>query len=145
MPEGNYELLINLEGGEYNIQCAILAEARNSFCSGLSGAKPSGRIFELSVNIDSLQLSETWDEMAPALGFTIVAWGRGEAEDPDGKGVFVPKNVSVVLNFNNITIADGQFEPKIERDDAFYGDERCGFCETTDDLNVVMNLPGSPS
>lgn len=133
---GTYTLVVELEGTRHELQCTIaeggLADSR------CDETVPSTDEFELSVELQSRQAGTTWDRHAPIEALVIRAW----ADDDDGTNGSTrgPTEVGVELRQGDRVMLSSHDEIEYERDEDFYGDERCGYC----DLEQARDMTWTP-
>jgi hypothetical protein len=82
--------------------------------------------FEVSVDLLSRQKVDDWDPQAPIGTFSVRALAFEGREDRSVRG---PRGVRIELADANGTMVEVEYEIEYDRDEDFYGDERCGFCE----------------
>jgi hypothetical protein len=126
---GEYRLDILLEGTPHAIVCTIAASLRDSECS--AAVTPDGMSdFDLSVDLAPRQVGDTWDPDAPVEAMRITMADHSDFDDDDrSQSVRGPEEVDVTLTLEGRVLLQESFAPEYERDENFYGDERCGYCD----------------
>jgi hypothetical protein len=127
---GAYAFEVTLEGSRYSFECTVVATARESSCS--EPARVEGDVdFDLYVDVVSLQLDpDQWDRDAPAASFSLRASDESES-DPSRNfnATRGPQDVHIVTLHDGAPLIDVEYMLTYERNDEFYGDERCGYCD----------------
>ncbi|HWB73332.1 MAG TPA: hypothetical protein VG755_00225 [Nannocystaceae bacterium] len=124
MMPGSYDLVLELDGGSYHFDCTVTELARESECSG--PADDDDDEFELSIDLTSYQTTEEWDRDAPAGKLLVQVWAFEGDEQRSTRG---PRDVHIVLARDDRMLVDTTYDIDYERDEDFYGDEKCGFCD----------------
>jgi hypothetical protein len=117
---GDYSLAIDLDGSSYEFDCTVSERARNSVCVGPHADDDR---FEVFVEFIPQHEGEQWDDDAP-VGSIVV-----EASALEGDSTRGPRDVHIVLARDDVTLLDASYDITYERDEDFFGDERCGFCD----------------
>jgi hypothetical protein len=121
---GSYRFAIELDDGMYTIECTVAERARESECVGPSAEDADE--FELDIELVSRQTSDEWDRDAPVGGFVVRAWA---SEGEDERSTRGPQAVHIDLERDGDLLVDSTYDIDYERDEDFYGNERCGFCD----------------
>ena len=111
---GEYQLEIDLEGDRFTIACTVTGadDDRCEEAMRVSGA----RDFFVSASVGSVS---TW--AGPGFGMTLLASENVE------QGVRGPTDVALTLRRDGAVVLEESYAVAYERDEDFFGDERCGF------------------
>ena len=132
---GAYALEITLEGSIYEVECTVAESVRQSECGEL--VKTSGDA-DFDVSFDVSQLDEVdWNPDGPAGGFYLTAADHTDA-DGDFSATRGPTEVHVVVRRDAQPLLDESYDITYERDDAFRGNERCGYCDELELREVTI-------
>lgn len=124
MVPGSYALVLELDDGSYHFDCTVTELARESEC--IRSADDDDDEFDLMIHVSSYQATQEWNRDAPAAGFAVQVWAFEGDEDRSIRG---PRDVHIVLARDDRMLVDTTYDIHYERDEDFYGDERCGFCD----------------
>ena len=121
---GAYRLAIELDDVLYEFDCTITERARESECVG--PADESADEFEIDIEMLSRQTTEEWDRDAPVGSIMVNAWAFEGEDDRSTRG---PRDIHIVLERDGATLVDVPYAIEYDRDEDFFGNERCGFCD----------------
>jgi hypothetical protein len=130
MMPGSYRLVLELDEGSYHFDCTVTERARDSECIARADNDDE---FELSIDLPSYQATDEWDRDAPAASFVVEAWAFEGEEERSTRG---PRDVHIVLDRDGETLVDASYDIAYERDEDFYGNERCGFCDLQEQREI---------
>jgi hypothetical protein len=117
MKPGIYSLALELDSGSYHFDCTVSPSANGSACSGPADGDDDE--FEVSVDLVS-------DRQGPVSAIVVDASALEGDEQRSTRG---PRDVHVVLEREGVTLIDARYDIAYQRDDDFFGDERCGACD----------------
>lgn len=130
---GAYRLDIVLEGTHHQILCTIAAGLRDSECGEATVLDGDGD-FALFVNLVPRQAGDTWDPDAPVESLRLTMADHGDWDDDDrSQSVRGPTEIDITLSLGARVLLEAEFTPRYERDEDFWGDRRCGFCDLRED------------
>lgn len=130
---GEYRLEIVLEGTTHGIICAIAAGLRDSECGEATVVDGDGE-FALFVDLAPRQTGDTWNPDAPLEALRVSVADHSDWDDDDrSQSVRGPTEIDITMTFEDRTLVDVGFTPEYERDEDFWGDERCGYCDERED------------
>lgn len=126
VPAGHYRFEITLEGDAFVVECDIAETYGESDCG-----EPQGDAdWNLSLSFGQVN-DQNWNPDDPVSDFHLRA-SDTSGSDPDGSynETRGPTSVSIAVTRDDAALADVDYTLMYERDEDFYGDERCGFCES---------------
>ena len=122
---GAYTFDITLESSSYTIECTLTEKVGESECGEPN--KVSGDVdFDLSFDVSQLDPDE-WNPDGPAGGFHLHA--AEHTDDGTESSTRGPTEVQIDVFHDGAPLLSESYEITYERNDAFRGDERCGFCD----------------
>lgn len=123
---GTYELTVVVEGTTHEIVCDIAAGASTSECTEPDFDNDA---FVL-VDLQPRQVGETWDPDAPIEALRVWIADTTDLRDDDrSNSVRGPEEIDITLRLGTRVLFEGHFEPEYARNETFWGDERCGYCD----------------
>jgi hypothetical protein len=131
---GAYHVAIELDDVLYEFDCTITERARESECIG--PADENADEFEVAIDLQSRQTSEEWDPDAPVGSISVDALALEGDDERTTRG---PRDVLIVLDRDGTELVEVGYDIEYERDEDFYGDERCGFCDLLEAREVVWS------
>ena len=123
---GHYRFEITLEEDTFVVECDIAETYGDSDCG-----EPEGDAdWNLSLSFGQVD-PDNWDPQDAVSDFYLRA-SDTSGSDADGSynETRGPTSVSIAVTRDDEALADVDYELMYQRDDQFYGDERCGFCES---------------
>jgi hypothetical protein len=129
---GQYRIELVIEGTTHVVECAIAAGLRDSECG--EAVVTDGEELFVWAHLDSRQSSETWDPEAPIEALRVSIADHGDWEDDDrSQSVRGPEEIAITLSLGDRVLLEDEFAPQYERDEDFWGDKRCGYCDERED------------
>jgi hypothetical protein len=126
---GEYLLVVVVEGTTHEIVCTIAAGAKDSECTEPTVTDGDGE-FDLSVSLDSRQANDSWDSDAPIESLRLFVADHTDLRDDDrSDSVRGPEEIDIAMRLGTRVLFDEHFEPEYMRNETFWGDERCGYCD----------------
>lgn len=126
---GEYVLVVVVEGTTHEIVCTVAAGAEASDCTEAMVTDGDGE-FDLIVSLDSRQASDSWDPDAPIGSLRLFVADHTDLRDDDrSNSVRVPEEIDITMRLGTRVLFDEHFEPTYTRNEEFWGDERCGYCD----------------
>lgn len=123
---GPYELRLDLEGDELTVACTVADDGTGS--CGEPIQTTGDRDFRVRV-VWFGEMTATVDGMGSMVtrhGIAIIA-----NEHVEG-GTRGPTDVSLALYHEGAVVIEESYALDYERDETYHGDERCGFCDSTE-------------
>lgn len=129
---GAYHIDFVLEGTSHVVVCDIAAGLRDSECS--QPVVTGGDAFDIVVDLTPRQVGDTWDPDAPVEALRVSIADHSDWHDDDrSQSVRGPEDVEITLTLDGRTLLDDAFAREYARDEDFWGDERCGYCDERED------------
>ncbi|MEM6993729.1 MAG: hypothetical protein AAF721_24660 [Myxococcota bacterium] len=128
LPPGAYRFELTLESTAYVAECTVGETVGDSTCGDVTRADGE-QDFSVTLSLAHLDPDE-WDPDAAAGGFYLMAVDSS-GSSPDGsysehRG---PESVGLVVLRDGEPFLQDAFEIEYARDEAYRGDDRCGFCD----------------
>lgn len=120
---GTYAFEADLEGTRVSFECTIAETVGDSECEAPVVLEGDGD-FEHEVGLRGVM--EGFQQPSDHVGRIVFS-----AREQVSGGVRGPEAVHIVGTRDGQPIVDVTYELTYERDEAFHGDERCGFCDLT--------------
>lgn len=135
LPEGDYVVSVGVEDEIFDISCNIAESLPNSKCVYVE--EQEARMVAIDQNgwMILLYLSGT---QKPD-GFDLHIENRSDSKDRFS-AVRGPEFVTITVSMNNAVLGEGEFFPKYNHDEDYYGDERCGYCDIMQNENESILL-----
>jgi hypothetical protein len=129
IPPGEYVLEIVVEGTPHEIVCTIAAGLQESECS--QAVTPDGESdFDLYVDLGSRHESEIWNPDAPIESIRMSIADNTDRDDEDRtQSIRGPEEIEITVTLGDRVLVEQSFAPEYVRDEDFWGDERCGYCD----------------
>jgi len=126
VPPGRYRFEITLEGDMFVVECDIAETYGDSDC----GESEGDADWNLSLSRGQAN-PDDWNPDDPVSDFYLRA-SDTSGSDPDGSynETRGPTSVSIVVTRDDAALTEVDYTLMYDRDDNYYGDERCGFCES---------------
>jgi hypothetical protein len=125
---GVYDFEVTLDGARYTFACTVADTVGSSACSEPSRVEGER---DFSVWVSLAHEGSDWQPEGPTGGFTLRA-ADVSGSDPDGSYSETrgPQMVRVQVRRDGEPFLDVDHAVSYERDHAYRGDERCGFCDS---------------
>jgi hypothetical protein len=122
---GSYAFDITLESSSYTVECTVADTVGESECG--EPTKVMGEVdFDVMLDVSHLDPNE-WNPEGPAGGFYLDA--ADHTDDGVASSTRGPTDVRIVVTHDGQPLLDESYEVAYQRDEAFRGNERCGFCD----------------
>jgi hypothetical protein len=123
---GTYAFDITLEGSSYSAECTVAPSVGQSECSEPTKVDGDGD-FTVTLDLSQLDLNE-WNPEGPTGGFYLSAADRSDSDDVSSS-TRGPTEVRIVVLHDDQPLLDESYDITYDRDEAFRGNERCGYCD----------------
>lgn len=120
---GTYAFEADLDGTRVSFECSIAESVGDSDCEAPVVLEGDGD-FELEVGVRGVE--QGFQQPSDHVGRIVL-----DAREQVSGGVRGPEAVHIVGTRDEQPIVDVTYELTYERDEAYHGDERCGFCDLT--------------
>jgi hypothetical protein len=126
---GDYLVTLVVEEATYELTCTVATTGhRDSECTSTDGD------FEVFADFTPRQSGDEWDPNAPLESLTITMFDDDVTDSDRDRSMRGPAEVAITVAYADRTLVDDQFAPEYRRDEEFWGDERCGFCDERVDV-----------
>lgn len=126
---GEYLVTLVIEEETYALTCTVATTGhRDSGCTSADGD------FEVFADFTPRQSGDEWDPNAPLESLTIEMFDDDGNDSDRDRSVRGPERVAITVALADRTLVTDEFAPEYRRDEAFWGDERCGFCDERVDV-----------
>lgn len=123
---GEYRITFDVEEASYEVVCTIAEGFRQSECTLPDGDHE----FDLTFDLTPRQANDTWNPDAPVESLRVSIADHGDWRDDDrSQSVRGPEEVAITVTLGDRKLVDEAFTPDYVRDEDFWGDERCGYCD----------------
>lgn len=125
---GAYSVELTVEDDVYTIDCQLTESYADSECE--APVHVSGEV-DYIVDFSFGQFEpESWDPQDPPADFYLYVVDRSE-DEPSGvfHQVRGPTSVAIHIEHEGATLVDESYELEYERDEEFWGDPQCGYCD----------------
>lgn len=129
---GEYQVAIELDDVLYEFDCTLTEMARESECFG--PADEDADEFEIDIHIQSRQTTDEWNRDAPVGGIDVRAWAFEGKDERSTRG---PRDVHILIERDGAVLVDVPYDIEYDRDEDFYGNERCGYCDQLESRETV--------
>lgn len=132
--KGEYTVHLVVEEHEFDIYCQVTNTYETSQCDDGQIASPSGWKYTLKLLTGLTDGDiEHPDPAKPVIGI------RFFAAHETNSGRRGPTSLDVQIQLADIILIENSYSPQYERDNDYYGDEDCGYCETTIEEELIIN------
>lgn len=134
---GDYAVTIELETSTYVLTCTVAGSISASHCT--SPSMVDGEV-DFYVSFGLSTFSDDWDPSAAVAGFHLSASDTSDS-DSDGQSSTIrgPEVVEIVVSSAEGPLVDVMYEVSYTRDDDYWGDERCGYCDLAEARSAVWS------
>lgn len=128
---GTYSFEVVVEEDRYQIECQIADTYGNSDCKPAVHTEGS---VDYNIHFDFGQLdAENWDPDDGVSGFELrISDTTGSNSSDSYNETRGPTEVAIHASLDGSALFDVEYALEYERDENFYGDERCGFCDSSE-------------
>jgi len=132
---GTYTFDITLESSSYAVECTVAETVGESDCG--EPTKVMGDVdFDMMIDVSHLDPNE-WNPEGPAGGFYFYAYDH--TDDGAASSTRGPTEVRIVAVHDGDPLMDESYEITYERDEAFRGEERCGYCDSLESREATFS------
>ena len=128
---GTYSFDVVVEEDRYQIECQIADTFGNSDCKPPVHAAGS---VDYNISFSFGQLDpENWNPDDGVSGFDMrISDTTGSDSSGSYNETRGPEQVAITATLEGTPLFDVDYELEYERDENYYGDERCGFCDSSE-------------
>ena len=142
LPVGAYRLMVSVESQEFEVQCTVNEDADTSFCEH-NPDLPKEWNYVFSVHSTNI-LPEDNSSASIATQFHVSIYHIEESKIKNNiyeTSYTGPSHVTLRIEFNGTTIGNSDFSPSYTRDNDYRGDDRCGYCDTSNAETMGLIFP----
>ncbi len=125
LPIGEYAISVRVEEDTVQYTCTVAETYEDSKCDDPK-LEQSYLSHALSIHMDYPEEEDgenLWDPTQPPVSFEL---GVVYIE---GRSMRGPESISISIELNETAFGQGDYTPVYERDNSYWGNEHCGFCE----------------
>jgi hypothetical protein len=126
--EGEYTFNFNVEGEEFEIVCSTDPADNINYWAELSNIPDDLSLLPIPEFVDLSPEKNGSDVHLIGFYFKISYHEPGEVDN--SYSVRGPESVSVKVEFEGNVIAQEDYLPEYERDNDYFGDPKCGYCDS---------------
>lgn len=126
--EGEYTVTFNVEDDNFKVVCSTDPADNINYCAEFSNIPDNLSLLPIPEFADLSPEKNGSDMHMVGFLFKIVYFENSEYEE--GESVRGPTSVSVKVEFEGNVIAQADYSPEYERDNDYFGDPKCGYCDS---------------